>query len=97
MKVYFVRHGQTNYNVLGLCNEDSSQRGILTELGKHQAEAVAEKVKDIKLDAVFISEVPRTEKTILIVVRNQKRGYNIGDKTHYQYNLKLCLKIPRFY
>lgn len=72
MKAYFIRHGQTNYNVLDLCNDDPIKDAHLTELGKQQAEIVSEKIKGIKLDAVIISELPRTKETASIITKNQQ-------------------------
>lgn len=72
MKAYFIRHGQTNYNVLDLCNDDPNKDAHLTELGKQQAGIVREKIKGIKLDAVIISELPRTKETASIITKNQQ-------------------------
>ena len=63
MKTYFVRHGQTNYNVEGLCNDDPSKKVYLTDFGKKQSEVVAEKLKDKKFEVIYISELPRTKET----------------------------------
>ncbi len=67
-----MRHGQTNYNVLDLCNDDPTKDAHLTELGKQQAEIVGKKIKGIKLDAVIISELPRTKETAAIITKNQQ-------------------------
>ncbi len=72
MKIYFLRHGQTNYNVLDLCNDDPAKDVHLTDLGRKQAEIVGKKIKGIKLDAVIISELPRTKETALIITKNQQ-------------------------
>lgn len=50
MKVFYVRHGQTNYNILDLCNDDPSKDVFLTDLGKQQAEVVRNKIKNIDLE-----------------------------------------------
>ena len=70
MKSYFVRHGQTNYNILNLCNDDTNKEVHLTEFGKQQAEGVKEKFKNIKLDMVFISDFPRTRETAEIIIKD---------------------------
>ena len=67
MKLLFMRHGQTNYNVLGLCNDEPSQDVYLTELGKQQAYKVAEQIKDEKIDAIVVTELPRTRQTAEII------------------------------
>ena len=71
MKIYAVRHGQTNYNVRNLCNNDPSKDVHLTELGLSQANSVAEKLDNHhKFEVIFISELPRTRQTAEIINRN---------------------------
>lgn len=77
MKVYFIRHGQTNYNVLNLCNDNKNKNVYLTSLGKQQAEKVAEKLRNTKLEAVFISELPRTKETAEIITKNRNVVFQI--------------------
>jgi len=77
MKVFFVRHGQTNYNILNLFNGDSSKNVYLTELGKKQAEIVCKKIRDVKLDLVIVSKLPRTKETALIITKNKKVEFKI--------------------
>lgn len=67
MKVYFLRHGETNYNVLGLCNDDPARDVHLTERGKVQARAAAERLRDARIARVIVSELPRTRETAEIV------------------------------
>lgn len=63
MNIVIVRHGQTNYNLQHLCNDDSTINVYLTDEGKKQAKIVAKKLKDISFDKIFISELPRTKET----------------------------------
>ena len=42
MKVYAVRHGQSNYNVIKMINDDPSRDVHLTGLGRNQSRAVSE-------------------------------------------------------
>lgn len=72
MKIYVVRHGQTNYNVLGLHNIDPAVDVHLTEVGVAEAKAVAEKLKNKVLDVIYVSELPRTRQTTEVI--NEKRG-----------------------
>lgn len=62
-----MRHGQTNYNVLGLCNDDPKDNVHLTEMGMHQAEQAAEKLKHVKIDRIITSELLRTQQTAKII------------------------------
>ena len=43
MKVYALRHGQSQYNLLGLCNDDPKTDVHLNDTGKLQAQAAAER------------------------------------------------------
>ncbi|MFA7169666.1 MAG: histidine phosphatase family protein [Candidatus Paceibacterota bacterium] len=72
MKVFFVRHGQTNYNLLNLCNENPAINVHLTGLGIQQAKIVATKLKDEIFDLVIFSELPRTKETALIIAADRK-------------------------
>ena len=63
MKIIVVRHGQTNYNVVGLHNADPTIDVFLTEVGINEAKQLAEQFKDEPFDAIFVSELPRTRQT----------------------------------
>ena len=63
MKVYVTRHAETNYNLLGLCNDSPLVDVYLTPLGIKQAETLAENLKDIDFDLIITSELPRTKET----------------------------------
>lgn len=69
MKVYFARHGRTNYNDLELCNADPTVDVHITAIGTEQAKALADKLKDVKFDHIFTSELKRTQQTAEIVNR----------------------------
>lgn len=63
MNIYILRHGQTNYNALGLCN-DNPMRGVyLTEQGIGQAERAAKNLAFDWIDVIFVSQLPRTRQT----------------------------------
>jgi broad specificity phosphatase PhoE len=67
MKIYFARHGRTNYNDLGLCNADPNVDVHLTTQGLKQAKDLADKLKDISIERIYISELKRTRQTADIV------------------------------
>jgi len=77
MRIFFVRHGQTNYNVLNLCNDDPTKEVHLTQTGKKQARKAGEKIKDIELDLVVVSELPRTKETALLIIADRKLPFQI--------------------
>jgi alpha-ribazole phosphatase len=76
MRALFVRHGETNYNVLGLCNDDPTGDVYLTGRGLRQAEITAEKLRDVPIERIFISELPRTRQTAEII--NRHHGVEIS-------------------
>ena len=67
MNIYIARHGQTNFNILGLCNDNPSRHVYLTQTGIDQAEQLASQLLNVDLDVIFISQLPRTRQTARIV------------------------------
>lgn len=62
-----MRHGRTNYNELGLCNDAPNADVHLNALGKQQAQAAAEQLRDEVLDRIIVSPLPRTWQTAEII------------------------------
>ena len=69
MDLYCLRHGHSEYNLLGLCNDDPARNVQLTELGRQQAQRAAEQLREVPLDRILCSELPRTRETAEIVNR----------------------------
>lgn len=67
MKIYLTRHATTNYNELGLCNDDSTVDVHLSKSGRLQANDLAEKLKEIYLDIIYVSELRRTQQTAVAI------------------------------
>ncbi len=65
-KLIFVRHGESETNV-GHFNSILHDKWGLTTLGRTQAEAVAEDLKDIQVDALLVSPVLRAKETAKII------------------------------
>jgi probable phosphoglycerate mutase len=63
MQLIALRHGQSQYNALGLCNDDPSIPVGLTEAGEAQADAAVELLVTESIDAVFASPLPRAHQT----------------------------------
>lgn len=76
MKVYLVRHGECNSNVLGIYNYRSED---LNEAGIIQAELLKEKLKDIEFDAIFSSILIRAKHTAEIL-NVQKKDIIIDER-----------------
>ncbi|MFO8023662.1 histidine phosphatase family protein [Thiohalophilus sp.] len=69
MPLYAMRHGRTNFNDLGLCNDDPGRDVHLTDTGVAQIEAAAEKLRDMPLQHIITSELPRTRQSAEIINR----------------------------
>ena len=69
MNLYVLRHGETNYNRLGLCNDDPRRDVYLTDTGIAQAEAASQQLRKTPLQLIITSELPRTRQTAAIINR----------------------------
>ena len=68
MDVWALRHGQSAYNLLGLCNDDPARPVPLTEEGRRQAAAAARRLARVRFDAAYSSPLPRAIQTAEIVL-----------------------------
>lgn len=68
--LYLVRHGETEWNVKRI-NQGQSESS-LTEIGIQQAKETAEKLKDVKFDVIFSSDLSRAYKTAEIIKLDRK-------------------------
>ena len=70
MRLYFVRHGQSEANVqMVISNRNLPHR--LTELGGQQAETVARLLADVPLAAIYSSPIMRAAQTAQIVAASK--------------------------
>ncbi len=65
MRLFVIRHAQTEYNSRKLIQGKIDS--TLTELGKSQAEGLAEELKNILIDNIFSSPMLRTYTTALSI------------------------------
>ncbi len=70
MKLYVVRHGQTDQNVLGLVQGDTESD--LTEKGREEAKALQELVESLNIDVVVSSPLRRALDTAKLITNNKK-------------------------
>jgi len=68
--LYFLRHGESEANVLGVFSNRGFQHG-LTEKGIKQAEECREKLSSIAFQAIYTSPLQRTVETARIVSRGR--------------------------
>ena len=78
MRLYFVRHGESEANTLRVISNRGSQYG-LTALGKQQAVMLAERLKDIPITALFTSPILRARETAEILSRSFHLPYQITE------------------
>lgn len=72
MRLLFMRHGQTNYNLLGLCNDNPTRDVHLTQTGIEQARIAGQRLSQEPLDMIVTSELPRTRQTGEIINESHK-------------------------
>ncbi len=70
MKIYVLRHGETNENITSIMQ--GNMETVLNEKGIRQALKVREKVKNAKIDLVITSPRMRTKQTALLAAPNIK-------------------------
>ena len=73
MKLYVVRHGQTEANVKNLFNGINTLD--LTDIGVKQAEELKNKMDNVDIDYIFCSPLKRTIHTANILNINNKKIY----------------------
>jgi probable phosphoglycerate mutase len=66
MRIYFVRHGQSEANVLRVISNRDLPHS-LTDVGLRQAEALARTLADVSLAAIYSSPIVRALETAQIV------------------------------
>ena len=64
MKIYLVRHGETNHNLYKLYNREDED---LNEAGIKQAEELREKIKNLEYDFIISSPLSRAKHTANII------------------------------
>lgn len=65
LRLYLVRHGETNWNAVGKFQGHSDVP--LSEVGRRQAARLAQYLKNIKIDVVLASDLKRALETAQIV------------------------------
>ena len=78
MKLYFVRHGESEANTRGVISNRDRPFG-LTDLGRGQAKVLAESLKDIPISAIFSSPILRARQTADILSRSLGQPYQVTE------------------
>ena len=78
MRLYFVRHGESEANVQHVISNRESKFG-LTERGREQAQSLAQKLKDIPFTAIFSSPILRARQTAAVLSGSFHLPYQVTD------------------
>ena len=78
MKLYFVRHGESEANTRHVISNRESPFG-LTALGKKQANILADQLKDILITAIYSSPVLRARETADILSQSLRQPYQVNE------------------
>lgn len=70
MLVYVARHGEAEHNIKDTFHDTTLPEVSLTEKGLRQVDELAEKLKDVKFDAIYASRLRRTQQTAEAVNRH---------------------------
>lgn len=70
MKIFLVRHGESEANVADRINDDPLRIVNITERGRAQAEAAAERLRVVPFTHAYASEFPRARQTAKILLRH---------------------------
>jgi broad specificity phosphatase PhoE len=79
MKLYFVRHGESEANTRHIISNRENPLH-LTSLGRQQAKALAEHLRDVRFDAVFCSPVLRARETAELLSTSFGMSYEVIDR-----------------
>ena len=78
MRLYFARHGESEANTRHIISNRASPLG-LTSLGKQQAKALAQRLSDVSVGAIFCSPVFRARETADLLSASFGKPYQITD------------------
>lgn len=68
MRIYLIRHGESEANVAGIVNDDPARPVHLTERGRRQAREAADGLRGIPFTLAYASRFPRARETAEILL-----------------------------
>ena len=77
MKIFLVRHGESEGNVIHQINDIPQRIVNLTARGRAQAEAASDKLRNMPFTHAYASEFPRAQQTAAILLRHHDLMLNI--------------------
>ena len=91
-EIYLIRHAQAEGNIYRFMQ--GHWDGDVTETGRYQIKALAEKLKDIKIDAVYSSDLKRAFLTAQAVLKYHPEIRINTDKRIREINLGPWEGVP---
>ena len=79
LKIYIVRHGETNGNLRGALQGWMDE--LLNEKGRELAIITARALSDIKFDVAISSPLSRAYETAEIILRKNKKDWDLPRRT----------------
>lgn len=76
MKIYLIRHGETDFNRRGIVQGGGVDSDLNT-LGQQQAAAFFDHYQDVAFDAIYASPLKRTHQTLKPWIENRGHKLNI--------------------
>ena len=77
MKIFLVRHGESEGNVIHQINDNPQRIVNLTARGRAQAEAAADRLRSMPFTHAYVSEFARAQQTAAILLRNHQLHFSI--------------------
>jgi broad specificity phosphatase PhoE len=97
MRIYLLRHGESEANVAGVISDDPAHGYHLTPMGVGQAEVAAEALHDVPFTHVYVSEHLRTRETAEVMVAQWvKLQRKDGDRADEADGEALAVNVDRF-
>lgn len=72
MKIFLIRHGESEGNVIHQINDDPNRIVNLTVRGRAQAEKASDRLRKIPFTNAYASEFPRAQQTAAILLRHHE-------------------------
>jgi broad specificity phosphatase PhoE len=77
MKIFLVRHGESEANIAHRINDNPARIVNLTAHGREQAAAAAESLRGVNFSHAYASEFPRAQQTADILLHHHACALNI--------------------
>lgn len=96
MRIIFIRHGESEGNVLNQINDDPKRIVSLTARGRAQAEAAAERLRDFPFAHAYTSEFPRAQQTAEILLYRRQLNPHVDARLNERHTGMDGMHVSRF-